>query len=157
MSDPFLKIPEPSLPEQSLLRDAGALPQLTSGLRELVVFNVHKQVRYGRLADRARVAGSVIAACLLVLLVWNFRWTGHQKIRTIENSPDTVQHDVPTTYPAYIRPDRNSEDDDADGKPLPQGGQYIRRESIPEMRELNQMIEKLQSRQNVLCGFLPYL
>ena len=163
MSDPFLKIPGPSLPEHSLLRDAGALPQLTSGLRKRVVLNVHRQVRYGRWADRARVAGSVIAACLVVLMVWNFRWTGHQKTRTSEQSQDTVQHDAPTTYPAYISPGRNPEDDDAsaktdaDGKPLPQGGPSIRRESIPEMRELNQMIEKLQSRQNVLCGFLPYL
>ena len=107
MSDPFLKIPGPSLPEHSLLRDAGALPQLTSGLRKRVVLNVHKQVRYGRWADRARVAGSVIAACLVVLMVWNFRWTGHQKTRTSEQSQDTVQHDAPTTYPAYISPGRN--------------------------------------------------
>lgn len=163
MSDPFLKIPEPSLPEHNLLRASGVLPQLTSGLRERVVLNVHKQVRRGRWVDRARVTGSVIAACLLVLLVWNLRWTNHQSPQTTEQSQDTVQHDAPTTYPAYISPGTNPEDDearakaDANGNPLPQGGPSIRRESIPEMRELNQMIEKLQSRQNVLCGFLPYL
>ncbi len=163
MNDPFLKIPEPSLPEHNLLQAAGTLPQLTSGLRERVVLNMHKQVRYGRWADRAQVAGSVVAACLLVLLVWNFRWTNHQNPLPTPRSQDTVQHDAPTTYPGYNSPGSNSEDDDgrlktdANGKPLPQGGPSIRRESIPEMRELNQMIEKLQSRQNVLCGFLPYL
>ena len=163
MSDPFLKIPEPSLPEHNLLRAAGTLPQLTSGLRERVVLNVNKQVRHGRWADRARIAGSVVAACLLVLMVWNLRWTNHQSPQTTEQSLDTARHDAPTTYPPYNSSGRNSEDDDAraktdaNGNPLPQGGPSIRRESIPEMRELNQMIEKLQGRQNVLCGFLPYL
>ena len=163
MSDPFLKIPEPSRPEHNLLQAAGTLPQLTSGLRERVVLSMHQQVRWGRWVDRARVAGSVVAACLLVLLVWNFRWTGQPNPQSTERSQDTVHHDAPTTYPAYVSPGRNSEDDDAgpktdaNGNPLPQGGPSIRRESIPEMRELNQMIEKLQSRQNVLCGFLPYL
>lgn len=163
MSDPFLKIPEPSLPEHNLLRDAGTLPQLTSGLRQRVVLNVHKQVRYGRWNDRARIAGSVVAACLLVLMVWNLRWTGPQNPQRNEPSQDTVQHDAPPIYPSYTSPGIDSEADearakaDAEGKPLPQGGPSIRRESTPEMRELNQMIEKLQSRQNVLCGFLPYL
>jgi len=163
MSDPFLKIPEPSLPEQNLLRAAGTLPQLTLGLRQRVVLNVHQQVRYGRWVDRARVAGSVVAACLLVLLVWSFRWTNRQNPQTTEQLQDTVQHDAPIIYPDYISPGRNSEGGDArpktdaNGNPLPEGGPSIRRESIPEMRELNQMIEKLQSRQNVLCGFLPYL
>ena len=163
MNDPFLKIPEPSLPEHNLLQAAGTLPQLTSGLRERVVLSVNKQVRCGRWVDRARVTGSVVTACLLVLLVWNFRWTHQQNPPTTEQSQDTVQHDAPITYPAYTSPGRNSEDDDAraktdtDGNPLPQGGPSMRRESVPEMRELNQMIEKLQSRQNVLCGFLPYL
>ena len=163
MSDPFLKIPEPSLPEHNLLQAAGTLPQLTSGLRERVVLNVHKQVRYGRWADRAQVAGSVVAACMLVLLVWNYRWTNPRNPQPTPQSPNTVQRDAPTPYRAYNSPGTNSEDDDAraktdaNGKPLPQGGPAIRRESIPEMRELNQMIEKLQSRKNVLCGFLPYL
>lgn len=163
MSDPFLKIPEPSLPEHNLLQAAGTLPQLSLGLRQRVVLNVHKQVRYGRWADRARVAGSVVAACLLVLLVWSFRWTNQQNPQTTGQPQDTAQHDAPTTYPAYNSPGRSSEDNgdaektDSNGNPLPQGGPSIRRESIPEMRELNQMIEKLQSRQNVLCGFLPYL
>ncbi len=163
MSEPFLKIPEPSLPEHNLLRDAGTLPQLTAGLRERVALNVHTQVRYGRWVDRARIVGSVVAACLLVLMVWNLRWTGSQNPQRTEPSQDTVQHDAPPIYPSYTSPGIDSDADhakakaDAEQKPLPQGGPSIRRESTPEMRELNQMIEKLQSRQNVLCGFLPYL
>ena len=85
MSEPFLKIPEPSLPEHNLLREAGTLPQLSAGLRNRVVLNVHKQVRYGRWVDRARIFGSVVAACLLVSFVWNYRWT----------SPSVPKADVP--------------------------------------------------------------
>ena len=90
MSDPFVNIPQPSLPEHNLLRQAGTLPQLTSGLRERVLLDCQKQVRYGRWADRFRVVGSVVAACLLVLLVWNFCWTGPQIPPTTEPSQNTV-------------------------------------------------------------------
>ncbi len=165
MSDqPFPKIPEPSLPEHSLLREAGTLPQLSSGLRDRVLMNVQTQVRYGRWADRARIAGSVAAACLFVLLFWNLRGTGQQNAESIERVQDTVQHHAPPPYPsAYMSPAMDAQDaeirakTDPHGNPQPQGGPSNRRESVPEMRELNQMIEKLQSRQNVLCGLLPYL
>ncbi len=162
MSEPFLKIPEPSLPEHNLLRDAGTLPNLTSGLRDRVVLNVHQQVRYGRWADRARIFGSVIAACLLVSFVWNHRWTSPSVPKPDAPSQDTVQHDAPV-YPSYVSPGMESHDaeknakTDADGNPLPQGGPSIRRENFQEIRDLNQLIEKLQNRQNSLCGFLPYL
>ena len=148
MSDSFLEIPEPSLPEHNLLR---------------VVLNVHQQVRYGRWVERAWVTGNIVAACFVVLLVWNFRWTNQQKPQPQEQRQDTVQDDASPTYPTYISPGKNSDDDaapaqpDAHGNSLPQGGPSIRREFIPEMLELNELIEKLQSRKHVLCGFLPYL
>ncbi len=162
MSEPFLKIPEPSLPEHNLLREAGTLPQLSSGLRNRVVLNVHQQVRYGRWADRARIFGSIVAACLLVSFVWNHRWTSPTSPKTDMPSLDTAQHDAPV-YPSYVSPGMESHDaeqntkTDVDGNPIPQGGPSIRRENIQEMRDLNQLIEKLQNRQNSLCGFLPYL
>ena len=163
MSDSFLEIPEPSLPEHNLLQAAGTLPELTSGFRERVVLNVHQQVRYGRWVERAWVTGNIVAACLVVLLVWNFRWTNQQKPQPQGLRQDTVQDDASPTYPTYISPGKNSDDDaapaqpDAHGNSLPQGGPSIRREFIPEMLELNELIEKLQSRKHVLCGFLPYL
>ena len=55
MSDPFNKIPEPALPEHQLLREIADLPQLSTGLRQRVIVDVHRQVRYGRWADRLRV------------------------------------------------------------------------------------------------------
>lgn len=162
MSEPFLKIPEPSQPEHDLLRDAGTMPQLSSGLRDRVVLNVHKQVRYGRWADRARIFASAVAACLLVSFVWNHRWTGPSEPKTEAPLQDTAKQNAPV-YPSYSSPGMESPDaeknakTDADGNPLPQGGPSIRRENIQEMRDLNQLIEKLQNRQNSLCGFLPYL
>ena len=161
MSEPFLKIPEPSLPEHNLLRDAGTLPRLTSGLRDRVVLNVHTQVRYGRWADYARVAGSVVAACLLVGLVWNYRWAAPDSPQPLPGH-DAVQQDPPIS-PTYLSPgmsldEKNANaESDAEGNPLPQGGPSIPRDSFPEMRELNQIIERLQNRQNALCGLLPYL
>jgi hypothetical protein len=164
MSEPILKIPEPSLPEHNLLREAGTLPRLSSGLRERVVLNVHQQARYGRWADRAKILGSVVAACLMVCFVWNHRWSTPAAPESVPLPQDTVQHDAPI-YPSYVSPGMESHDaeknakneNDKDEIPLPQGGASNRRENIQEMFELNQLIEKLQSRQNSLCGFLPYL
>lgn len=163
MSDPFLNIPEPSLPEHHLLREAGQLPRLTPGLRDRVLADCHSQLRYGRIADRIRVTASVIVACLLVLLVWNFRWSGTSAPKTSTIPRDTARPQTPSeTYPYSSRGIVSEEaapagDTDSDGKPLPEGGPSLRRQSIPEMRQLDQMIEKLQNRQNALCGLLPYL
>ena len=157
-----MKIPEPTLPEHNLLRQAGTMPQLSSGLRNRVVLNVHQQVRNGRWADRARIFGSVVAACLLVTLVWNYRWTTPSIPNADAPIQNTVQHDAPV-YPSYVSPGMESHaadekgKTDENGKPIPQGGPSIRRENVQEMFELNQLIEKLQNRQNSLCGFLPYL
>ncbi|MDA1045168.1 MAG: hypothetical protein O3C57_08100, partial [Verrucomicrobia bacterium] len=75
---------------------------------------------------------------------------------------DAVQQDPPIS-PTYLSPgmsldEKNANaESDAEGNPLPQGGPSIPRDSFPEMRELNQIIERLQNRQNALCGLLPYL
>jgi hypothetical protein len=70
MSEPFLKIPEPSLPEHNLLREAGTLPHLSSGLRDRVALNVHKQVRYGRWATDAGPIVRESSAALLPHVCW---------------------------------------------------------------------------------------
>ena len=163
MSDPFLNIPEPSLPEHNLLREAGQLPRLTPGLRDRVLADCHSQLRNGRIADRIRVMASVIVACLLVFMVWNCRWSGPPAPKTSTIPRNTASPQAPSaTYPyssrGIVSEDAAPEvDTDSDGKPLPEGGPSLRRQSIPEMRQLDQMIEKLQNRQNVLCGLLPYL
>ena len=163
MNDPTLNIPEPSLPEHNLLREAGSLPQLTPGLRDRVLINCQKQIIYGRRADRVRVVGSVVAAGLMVLLVWNCRWTARPTPQAKPLPQGTAQKQAPAaTYP-YTGPGMSSEnpaaavESDFAEEPHPQGGPSIRRQSLPEMRQLDQMIEKLQSRHNVLCGLLPCL
>jgi hypothetical protein len=163
MNDPSLNIPEPSLPEHNLLREAGSLPRLTPGLRDRVLLNCHKQLRYGRRVDRLRVAGSVVAACLMVLLIWNCRWPVRPASQATPLPQDTASQNAPVPKYPYSSPGMISEDadatveTDAEGKPLPQGGPSIRRQSLPEMHQLDQMIEKLQNRHNVLCGLLPNL
>ncbi len=131
------------------------MPVLTFGLRDRVLLNCHQQVRYGRWADRFRIAASVAAACLLVCVVWHFRSTGSQS----QDDPlDAVpaQQTAQQGTPAYVSPGLTQEDEDSKAKPLPQGGPSLRREISPETHDLNQLIEKLQRRSNALCGFLPY-
>ena len=155
MNDPSFRIPEPSLPEHNLLREAGSMPQLSSRLRDRVLLNCQQQVRYGRWVDRLRTAATIAVACLLVCVVWRFRGAGPQpRSGELDATPhqQTAQHDPPP----YMSPSVTSEGADPNAKLPAQGGPSLRREVIPEMRDLNQIIEKLQSRRNVLCGFLPY-
>ncbi len=75
MSDSFKSIPDPLLPEHRLLRNAGELPVLSSGLRNRVVIDVHKQVRYGWWMDRVRIVASIAAALLFMFGIWSLRQT----------------------------------------------------------------------------------
>jgi len=167
MNNPLPNIPEPSSPEHDLLRNAGSLPVLTPGLRDRVLLNCHQQVRYGRRIDQLRIAGSVVAACLMVMVIWTYHSSGRHVPQTEPAPHDTasqesIKQDVPPrTYPysnpGVIAEDAGTVETDEDGKPLPQGGPSLRHQSMPEMKQLDQMLEKLQNRHNVLCGLLPYL
>ena len=153
MIDPVKRITEPLLPEHQMLREAGTMPQLSGDLRSRVVVDIRRQVRYGRWVDRLRIAGAVLAASLLVCLVWKFRWTGQDQV--VEQKPVEVPAPVATpaspssgiysSSPAPMPPEPAK---------LPQGGPS----SVPDMREmqqLNRLIEDIQGRNNVLCGLVP--
>lgn len=158
MSDPFMRIPEPTLPEHLLLRDAAQLPQLSSGLRGRIVVDVHRQLRNGRWTDRLRITGAVLAASLIVFFVWNFRWTGQEQIP--EQTADAVKSNSPPVSPETpLMPSGTySTAGSAQQTPappqLPQGGPSSRPE-MKEMQQLNQLIEEIQGRNNTLCGLLP--
>ena len=158
MSEPFMRLPEPTLPEHQLLRDAAQLPQLSSGLRGRVVVDVRRQLRYGCWADRLRIAGAVLAASLMVFLVWNFRWTGQEHVA--DRKADSIESTSPPVSPGTpLMPSSTySAADPPPGTPvppaLPQGGPSLRPE-MKEMQQLNQLIEDIQGRNNVLCGLLP--
>lgn len=152
MIDPVKRISEPLLPEHQLLREVGTMPQLSADLRSRVVVDIRRQVRYGRWADRLRIAAAVLAASLLVCLVWKFRWTGQDQV--VEQKPVVV----PTPVVAPASPSSgiysNSPTSPAEPAKVPQGGPS----SIPDMREmqqLNRLIEDIQGRNNVLCGLVP--
>ena len=154
MSESFNKIPEPALPEHQLLREIADLPQLSTGLRQRVIVDVHRQIRYGRWADRLRVGAAVLAATLMVCLVWNFRWTGQEQV--VKQKP-AMEFSPPPVMPTPSTGGYSS----ADSLPmqplspqLPQGGPSSRTE-MKEMQQLNKLIEDIQGRNNVLCGLLP--
>ncbi len=157
MSDSYKRLSEPTLPEHQLLRDAAPMPQLSGGLRERVVVDVRRQLRNGRWADRLRITGAVLAASLVVCLVWNFRWTGREQMA--EQKPDAVKS-VPTPPIPTMPVTPSSSYSNSDGTPqvpvapqLPQGGPSSRPE-MQEMQQLNRLIDEIQGRNNILCGLL---
>jgi len=153
MTDPIKRISEPLLPEHQLLREVASMPQLSHGLRDRVILNVRRQVRYGRWADRLRIAAAVLAACLLVGLVWQFRGTGNAHVA---DKPPAAPIEAPAMPAPQATGLSASDTMPVDPKPpaLPQGGPSSRPE-MKELQQLNQLIEKIQGRNNVLCGALP--
>lgn len=153
MIDPANRIPEPLLPEHKLLREVGTMPQLSGDLRSRIVVDVRRQVRYGRWADRLRITAAVVAASLLVCLVWKFRWTGREEI--VEQKPVVVP--VPVTAPMSPSPGTYSSSPapiSPEPATTPQGGPSSVRD-LREMQQLNRLIEDIQGRNNVLCGLVP--
>ena len=152
MIDPVKRISEPLLPEHQLLREVGTMPQLSGELRSRVVVDIRRQVRYGRWADRLRIAAALLAASLLVCLVWKFRWTGQDHVA--EQKPVDVP--APVVVPVTPSSGIYSSNPTSPVEPakVPQGGPS----SLPdtrEMQQLNRLIEDIQGRNNVLCGLVP--
>ena len=154
MNNPSFRLPEPNLPEHQLLREAGSLPQLSTALRDRVLIDCQRQVRYGRWADRLRITGAVLAASLMVAVVWNFRWTGQGD--QVDPAADVAES--PTGQSIYPPPwsslNAESPTDPKADPTLPQGGPSNRPE-MKEMQQINQLIEELGGRNNTLCSFLP--
>jgi len=150
MTDPIQRISEPLLPEHQLLREVASMPQLSRGLRDRVLVDVRRQVRYGRWADRLRIAAAVLAASLLVGLVWHFRWTGQHPVANRAEKDPVVAPAMPAPQPTKMSA---SDTMPADPRPpaLPHGGPSSRPE-MKELQQLNQLIEKIQGRNNALCG-----
>jgi hypothetical protein len=163
MQDPRHRIPEPAMPEHQLLRDVGELPILSSGLRQRVVVDIHRQVSKGRWADRLQIAGSVLVAGLLVGLAWNLRGTGQNDLADKPASPTNSTTETPPSDP-YSSSSSNPSSataamplDPAESpeKPLPQGGPSSR--DMKELQQLNQLIERIQGRGSIVCGTLQVL
>lgn len=135
-----------------MLRDVAAMPQLSKGLRERVIVDVHRQVRYGRWADRLRIAAAALAACAMICLVWNFRWTGQQQVADRPAAPLDTPETAPSKTGSLSASDTMPKDDAP--PTVPQGGPTSRPE-MKELQQLNRLIEDIQGRNNVLCGTLP--
>lgn len=160
MSNPHIRIPEPSLPEHELLQSAGRMPTLSAGIRERVLTDCRVQIRNGRRMDQLKIAGSLLAACLLICVVWTFRWNPR---------PETSRADSATekaVEPAKVMPfspeggslaEKIAQPATPPTAPLPKGGVPGRTESLREVQQINQLIEQIRERNNNLCGVFPYL
>ncbi|MDG1895175.1 MAG: hypothetical protein P8J37_09715 [Fuerstiella sp.] len=63
-----LSIPEPSLREHELIRDAAPMPELSAGFKSRVISECGVSIVSARRAFRLKVAGGVGAVCCLGLL-----------------------------------------------------------------------------------------
>ena len=154
MSNPAFQVPEPRGPEHQLIVDVGDLPTLSPGLRNRVQAECLQQVRLGRNAARMRVIAAVVAASLLISLVWHFRGTGRDDMAR-SGSPADLQPAGTADGTKYQSPGQELTGPGA-APQVPQGGPPAKsREDIREMQQINQMIEQLNQRQNILCGAFP--
>ncbi|MEQ9409678.1 MAG: hypothetical protein RIK87_18225 [Fuerstiella sp.] len=76
MSNPNLRLPEPTLPEHALIRDAAPEPQLSAGFRERVLSECRTSIARSRAARRWKITGSVAAFCCLCLTIFLVLPTG---------------------------------------------------------------------------------
>lgn len=68
MSHHNLNLPEPTLPEHLLIRDAAPNPQLSTGLKARVMSDCATSIQKARRIRQWKAAGSVAAICCLGLL-----------------------------------------------------------------------------------------
>lgn len=69
MSNPNLNLPEPTLPEHLLIRDAAPNPTLSSGLKSRVMVECRNSIHTARRVRQWKAAGTVAAVCCLSLLI----------------------------------------------------------------------------------------
>ncbi len=160
MSNPHIRIPEPSLPEHELLQSAGRMPTLSAGIRERVLTDCRVQIRNGRRMDQLKIAGSLLAACLLICLVWTFRWNPVPDTTRASSTPDKAAEAakvVPFNAEGESLAEKIAQPATPPANPLPKGGVPTRPESMREIQQINQLIEQIRERNNNLCGVFPYL
>jgi len=102
MSQPSFRIPEPTLPEHELVRNAAELPELSPNLRQRVLQDCHFQIRYGRWLDRLRILGVCTILLLIATAIWS---TVSPWMSSATHEPAPVQAPAEST-PATVRPSR---------------------------------------------------
>lgn len=153
-------IPEPSLPEHQLLQSIGGLPTLSSGLRDRVLVDCRRQLRSGRRYDMFRTWGTVLAASVLVCLIWNFR--PHAAARSASTDDNVVNRQVPVAKDAAVTPglppESLSQQAHSAANPVvvPSGSGNVQREPVKEMQQINRLIDEIHRRQNALCGVFGF-
>lgn len=160
MKPPDKQIPEPILPEHQMLRHAGPLPQLSSGFRERVLADIRRRVVFGRWMGRLKTTGVVLAASLMVGLIWNYR--GSQTVSELAPTTESRPMGQAPLHAAGESLGNGSLSgvDDFPAGPVspavPQGGPSSRRDA-QEMPQLNRLIEDIRQRHDVFCGMMPRL
>ena len=69
MKNPDLKIPEPSLPEHLLIRDAAPTPVLSKGFKSRVMSECSSSISQAKKIWRMKVTGAIATLCCLSLVI----------------------------------------------------------------------------------------
>lgn len=151
MNDPRKSLPEPKFPEHELIRAAAVMPQLSPGLRQRVLKECTSQARLERLKFRA-AAAATIAVCglagVLLLRQGDSQQPASSGTPFSDQTADRGEFDsrsLSNGEPTSVIPPSV-----LDAPPT----QRPRQDS----QEINQMIEELRRREQMLhCALLPFL
>lgn len=157
-------MPDPILPEHELIRDAGSLPTLSSGLKHRVIVDCHVQIRRARWKTRAAYAGALMAACCLLLLVPVQPRAQLDPGSSAETeTPDSSsaverEYQSPGNYSSEGSRGSAIADEEQQKPPVDPAGRARQRSTAPqEAEQIHFLIEELRQREKKLCGFLPWI
>jgi hypothetical protein len=140
-------LPQPSLPEHELLRQAAPSPVLSDGFRDSVMSQCHTSIRQAQRSFRIKVAASTVAACALLALAWTGMSSSTSTVPEVADEPPTETPYYDSQYPDYPNP--------RIGTPDPSRGSLAIDKSKPlpdsENKQMEQLMEQLRDRsQNML-------
>lgn len=143
MTNPDLRIPEPTFPEHALIRDAAPEPELSTGLKARVMSECGASIAHARKIWRMKVAAATAAFCCLGILFCMAIPNGSDQPEGITNQP------APPGSPMNYSSSQNGLAVDTPGtRPIKQESEGV---------QMEELIEKLGNRDQELldANILP--
>lgn len=140
-------LPEPILPEHQLIRDSAPIPELSAGFRQRVLQECGTQISEAKSVRRWKMAGAVATACCMGLacclaLPMFLNDGGASPILV---NPDTTSRNM---SPEFASPGSLGYPGGGGGVAVDMPKPTPARD--PEKSQMNQMIESLNNRQQLL-------
>ncbi|MEZ6061510.1 MAG: hypothetical protein R3C19_14285 [Planctomycetaceae bacterium] len=158
MTRPDRNLPEPSLPEYGLIRDAAPTVRLSSGFRDRVLTECDANIRVARRAFWRKVVLTSAGVCCGSLLLWIAAYQVSQPIVSVPSTPapssNAPQHPPTGNYNSgYPEPGSLGPQPDSPGlavgspRPVPK----------TDLQQMDQMMDDLKNRTRQMfdAGMLP--